>query len=146
MNVLVLEFFGEPIAQKRHRTVRVGTFNRNYDPSKGDKADFLSVLQKRRPKTPLTGALWVDIDFYFSRPKSHFGTGRNEGVLKDAAPQFYTKKPDKDNLAKFVMDALTGVFYKDDSQVVTGTSSKHYTLGTPKTVVTIKSLENENIG
>ena len=26
-------------------------------------------------------------------------------------------KPDADNLAKFVLDALNGVYYKDDSQI-----------------------------
>jgi Holliday junction resolvase RusA-like endonuclease len=28
------------------------------------------------------------------------------------------KKPDVDNLAKFVLDALTGLLYRDDEQVV----------------------------
>ena len=27
-------------------------------------------------------------------------------------------KPDNDNMAKLLMDAITGVFYEDDSQVV----------------------------
>jgi Holliday junction resolvase RusA-like endonuclease len=31
---------------------------------------------------------------------------------------FDKKKPDIDNLIKFVMDGLTGIFYADDDQVV----------------------------
>jgi Holliday junction resolvase RusA-like endonuclease len=30
----------------------------------------------------------------------------------------YTKKPDIDNLAKTIMDALNGICYDDDSQIV----------------------------
>ena len=32
---------GNPKALKRHRTVQHGKFSRQYDPSEGDKADFL---------------------------------------------------------------------------------------------------------
>lgn len=38
----------------------------------------------------------------------------------------HTKKPDLDKLARAVKDALKGVLYKDDSQVVRLIASKHY--------------------
>ena len=28
------------------------------------------------------------IRFYFDRPKSHYGTGRNEGIVRDSAPGY----------------------------------------------------------
>jgi len=34
--------------------------------------------------------------------------------------------PDTDNLAKFIMDALNGVYYKDDSQVYSLEVLKRY--------------------
>ena len=37
-----------------------------------------------------------------------------------------TKKPDADNIAKIILDALNGYAYKDDSCVVRLTVSKHY--------------------
>ena len=37
-----------------------------------------------------------------------------------------TKKPDADNIAKAVCDALNGIACKDDSQVVDLTVRKHY--------------------
>ena len=37
-----------------------------------------------------------------------------------------TKKPDADNIAKAVCDALNGIAYKDDSQVVDLTVRKYY--------------------
>ena len=37
--------------------------------------------------------------------------------MKPTAPVAHSKKPDIDNLIKFYMDAMTGKFYVDDSQV-----------------------------
>lgn len=56
--------------------------------------------------------------FYFPRPKSHYGTGKNSELLKDAAPKYHTQKPDLDNMCKAVMDSLNMVLYRDDSQVI----------------------------
>lgn len=38
----------------------------------------------------------------------------------------HTKKPDLDNLAKNIKDALTGSLYKDDSQVFEAHLEKRY--------------------
>jgi Holliday junction resolvase RusA-like endonuclease len=65
----------------------------------------------------LEGPLACRAIFYLSRPASHFGTGRNAGQLKASAPRFPTGKPDVDNLLK-IIDALTGLAYHDDAQVV----------------------------
>jgi crossover junction endodeoxyribonuclease RusA len=53
--------------------------------------------------------------FYFPRPKSHFNS---KGELKANAPAFITKKPDVLKLARAVEDAMTGIVYRDDSQIV----------------------------
>lgn len=37
-----------------------------------------------------------------------------------------TKRPDLDNIAKTILDALNGLAWKDDSQVVSLTISKHW--------------------
>jgi Holliday junction resolvase RusA-like endonuclease len=62
----------------------------------------------------------VDIIFYRKVPKTshhvvrtYCGTNQNTSFK-----MFDQKKPDIDNLIKFVMDGLTGIFYKDDDQVV----------------------------
>lgn len=68
-------------------------------------------------ETPLLeGALELSVQFVFPRPKSHYGTGRNAGVLKDAAPVFHATKPDCDKLVRAIGDALTGTLCRDDSQ------------------------------
>lgn len=65
--------------------------------------------------------------FYFSRPKSHYGTGKNAGKLKPNAPMYVTGTPDSDKLLRSLSDSLTdaGVWH-DDSQAVMITGIKLY--------------------
>lgn len=82
-------------------------------------------------KEPFEGAVGVSAVFYVCRPKSHFGTGRNAGCLRKSAPAYpVTKRAgDLDKLARAVLDALTGVAYRDDSQVIELRLSKLYAEG-----------------
>ena len=57
----------------------------------------------------LTGALMVDMTFYLPRPKSHYGTGRNQRKVKPSAPRYHTKKPDLTKIIRSTEDALTGI-------------------------------------
>jgi Holliday junction resolvase RusA-like endonuclease len=63
--------------------------------------------------------LELDCRFVFERPKSHYRTGRNAHLLRDAAPTDPIGRPDLDNLVKLVCEALQGNAFKDDSRVVT---------------------------
>lgn len=75
---------------------------------------------------PLSGPVIVEMEFYFRRPKSHFGTGKNSGVLKRSSPDHHTIKPDLLKLARAVEDALSGIIYNDDSQIVQEFLEKNY--------------------
>lgn len=77
-------------------------------------------------RLPLTCALDVEMIFYVKRPLAHFGTGRNASVLKDNAPLQPTKAPDVLKLTRGVEDALTGIVWKDDAQIVNEAMSKVY--------------------
>lgn len=58
--------------------------------------------------------------------------------------QWWTTKPDRDNLDKAVLDALTGVVFEDDSQVVGGEITKIYH-DQPGVVVTVQ-WEDHTVG
>lgn len=80
-------------------------------------------------KNPLwDAALSVRLHFGFVRPKSHFGTGKNALSVKNSAPLHMMKKPDVDKLTRAVLDALTGVVFEDDQQVVDLLGTKNYWL------------------
>ena len=73
------------------------------------------------------GPIRVNSSFYFRRPKSHFRTGKNAHLLRDDAPEWHTQKPDRDNLDKAVLDALTQLgCWSDDCQVCAGEISKRW--------------------
>ena len=78
----------------------------------------------------------VALVFRLTRPKSHYGTGRNAGKLKPSAPQYPLAgktgaKPqggigDLDNYAKAVLDEMNGICFHDDAQVVELSVTKLY--------------------
>lgn len=49
---------------------------------------------------------------------------KKQQMLEDL--MFPTKKPDIDNIAKSILDALNKLAYRDDTQVVTLHMEKHY--------------------
>ena len=133
-----LEFMipGNPVALKRHRTVKVGKFTKQYDPSEGDKGDFLAKAMQVKPDVPFDEPLKVNMHFFFKRPKAHFRTGKDAGFLKDSAPKWHTNIPDVDNLVKFVCDSLNGVFWLDDKCICELTALKEYSTY-PKIIIRI---------
>lgn len=65
------------------------------------------------------GAVCVDIEFRFDRPKGHYRTGRNANLLRDTAPTYPTGKPDIDKVLRATLDAITAAkVWRDDAQVV----------------------------
>lgn len=75
---------------------------------------------------PSPHAIVISARFIFTRPKDHYGTGRNAGVLKERAPRAPIVPPDLDKLERAVLDALTGIAYHDDKQVVAMNTAKEY--------------------
>lgn len=112
-----LEFtvYGTPVAQGRGRIVKRGPHYGIADPEPARKYKDdvrLQALEHRRE--PLwEGPVYLTIDFTFPRPKS----ARKEVFWK-------TTKPDLDNLIKAVTDALQGIVYKSDAQIVSLFASK----------------------
>jgi len=100
-----------------------------------------------RNKELLTGAVELNIEFYFARPKSHYGTGRNSLKLKPSAPEHHTQKPDRTKLLRSTEDALKGIVWRDDSQVIGGDVRKDWTdttyPTTPKPGALIRIVEQK---
>lgn len=73
---------------------------------------------------------------YMPIPKSASKTDRELMIVGKKRP---TVKPDWDNIGK-LMDALNGVIWHDDAQVVYGSVSKRYAYSEPKIVVVVSEL------
>lgn len=92
------------------------------------------------------GPVRVGASFRFTRPKSHFRTGKNAHLLRDDAPRFQTTHPDLDKLQRAVGDSLTGVVIRDDKQIAQWAVVKLYAdrAGVDITVIPL-SREERNV-
>lgn len=60
------------------------------------------------------------------RVRLRFALPRPKSLSRRASCRPHTKRPDVDKLARAALDALTGVIYKDDSQVYALHAAKYY--------------------
>lgn len=127
MNVpdISFEVHGLPHAQGRPRAAKIGGFVRVMDDaeSRKQKANFRAQAIEYRPPAPLEGPISLTLDFFFPVPVS-WPAWRREAALAQWVQ--HTSRPDGDNLTKLCMDALTGIFWRDDAQLVEIVAWKHY--------------------
>lgn len=86
----------------------------------------------------LAGPVHLHAQFYFPRPKSHYGTGRNAEALKESAPDYCSTTPDIDKLLRAIGDAITGIIVRNDSQIASLSARKLY--GQPRAVVWVEDI------
>lgn len=116
----VIEFTipGDPVPKGRPKSARIGNRAILYTPKK-TRAYEAYIASAAKDYTPsgglLEGPLRVSLSFYFKRPKS---------LSKKCL--YHVKRPDIDNIIKSILDALEGVIYKNDSQVVELHATKSY--------------------
>lgn len=116
---------GEPVAKGRARTVSKGSKTWSFTPQKTKQyEEVVKMYALRHRQSPLlTKALFAEILVYKSIPKT-FSKKRTEMAISEELRP--TTRPDSDNYAKLVLDALNGLIYEDDSQVVDLQVSKFY--------------------
>ena len=127
---------GKPIAKKRPRFARHGKFVRTYNKQETEESKFLWEVRQQINQKPLKGAISLVIRFYMPIPKS---TSKKRYQLMEKALIPHIKKPDLDNLEKFVSDCLKGEAWVDDSQVVHSDTKKEYSAN-PRTEILIMEV------
>jgi Holliday junction resolvase RusA-like endonuclease len=127
----LFEIHQKPIPQKQTQWGR----GKGYDPSKKDKETLIWQIRAYAPIKPIEGPVLVDIMFYMPIPKTSKIQARNmaNGAILPI------KRPDVDNLAYLITNAMKGIFYEDDSQIVDLLLHKRYGEQT-KTVVKVIEL------
>lgn len=126
----VFTILGDPRPQGRPRFARMGKFVKAYDPkdSRGYKQTLAAQIAAQNPTYIADGAVCLVCEFVFARPKS---------LPKRVVD--HTKKPDLDNVIKALKDAMTGIVWRDDAQIVSLTARKYYgdVPGIKITVITV---------
>lgn len=115
---------GDPKPQPRMRHYRRGNLVGGYTPPTADKWKVAcAVAAHDAVGKPWDGPIRLAIWFRLARPASH---RRKDGTLRPKAPARPSGRPDLDNLAKAVMDALNRIAFNDDSQIVELILGKSY--------------------
>ena len=145
MAELKFTVMGEPCAQGRPRFSTLGGYVKAIDPAKSrNQKSYIKYLAttaaKQQGWTYTYLPLYVEIIAYMGIPKSKSKKWRAAAIRGQERP---TKKPDVDNLFKLVTDALSGILYNDDKQIVSCRVQKWYS-EEPRTEVKIAEvIDNE---
>lgn len=133
---------GNPQGKGRPRFSRNG--HHTYTPKKTTDYENLikrCYLEQSNYKIPINVPVRISILAVFSMPKNTSKANKLHMILKKIRP---CKKPDGDNIEKAVLDALNGIAYEDDRQVVMCEWEKVYHEKNPGLVITIEALNYED--
>ena len=129
---------GEPKAKARPRMTKTGhtyTPKTTVDYENWVKCCYIESKNKLGFEM-ITETIRAKITCYFPIPKSYTKTKKESALKGELRP---CKKPDTDNLAKSVLDALNTLAYDDDKQVIDLQVSKFYS-DEPRTEVILEEV------
>jgi Holliday junction resolvase RusA-like endonuclease len=108
---------GGPQGKRRARFFRAGHFIKSHaEPQTVNFETFICEMSclAHPGFVPLGGALDVEIRAFCGIPKA----SKKKRALMESGELRPAKKPEPDDIAKVILDALTGLAFKNDSQVV----------------------------
>ena len=118
---------GKPVPQQRPKFTTVNGHGRAYDPAKSRnfKAE-VAILASTAHGLRAPYSADVDVYIYALLPIPKSWSKKRQQLALDGKIKPTTRGNDCDNLAKSVMDGMTGIVYKDDSQVTSLHVYKRY--------------------
>jgi Holliday junction resolvase RusA-like endonuclease len=137
---ITFEVPGHPQGKGRARSSNAGGFVRHYTPEKTRSYEGIirtMAYAEMAGREPTDQPVELLVTAIFDVPKS-FSKAKRAMALGNAIKP--AKKPDLDNIAKAITDAMNGVVFKDDAQIVICTLAKIYG-EVPRVVATIKPNE-----
>ena len=124
--MVTFEVPGDPHGKGRPKFARRGNFVQTYTDKKTTSYEDLVRFHANIAMVdfaPLESAVAVYIYIKLAVPKS-YSKKRTEACLSGLVRP--TKKPDWDNVAKSICDAMNGIVYMDDTQIVDAHVTKVY--------------------
>lgn len=128
---------GNPIPQKQTRFSCRNGVPRAYDPSKKDMEMIRWQVKPFAPPSPLQGPISLTLLFFLPIPKATSKVKRRQMIDRFILP---VVKPDEDNLAYIVTNALKGLVYEDDRQICEKHVYKVYD-ELPRTEIIVKTIQ-----
>lgn len=136
---------GQPVPKGRPKFARRGSFVQAYTPEKTASYENLVKLhaaQAMQGAAPMVGPLALDLMLFVAIPKA---TTKRDRARISVGAFHPTKKPDLDNVLKAITDAMSGIVYEDDAQIVRITTAKVYS-DTPRAEVWVMARAEEMAG
>jgi len=90
------------------------------------RAEVALAASQAFHEPPLECPVMLEVQFIRPRPKKDYFTGKNHQRVKSTAKSWPSTRPDTTKLARAVEDALSGIVFVDDAQVVIELISKEY--------------------
>jgi len=118
--------YGNPVGKGRPRATSRGGFVRMYTDEKTEAYESAVADEARiamREWQAFDTPMQLQLSAYYPIPKSWSKKKRQMAMDGEIHPQV---KPDLDNVMKAVLDAMNGVVYVDDSQVINMVATKRY--------------------
>lgn len=137
MLIMTVHIEPEPQKQTKFRICNGRVFT--YDPSSSYIEKLQWQLKHYAPPSVYMGPVEVDLTFFLPIPKATSKVRRrlmNNGTIK------HIVRPDLDNLAYAVTNAMKGIIYHDDSQVCSSRYRKFYG-DEPKIVIKVRDLVDQ---
>lgn len=125
----------EPKPKERPRVTMVAGHPKIYTPRATQEYEkaISDAWKKENGLLPFTGPVTVRIVLGMKIPKSASKAKIRKMLDRQIRP---TVKPDVDNCAKSILDALNGIAYVDDNQIVSLSARKYYT-DMPKVLIKV---------
>jgi Holliday junction resolvase RusA-like endonuclease len=115
---LTISVPGHPQGKGRARAFLRGSHIGHYTPEKTRTYEGIIrtfAVQEMRGRVPYEGPVRLHLTAFFAVPSTWSKIKTARALTQDIHP---AKKPDLDNIVKAVSDALNGVVFKDDAQIV----------------------------
>lgn len=117
---------GKPVGKGRPRASTRGGFVRMYTDAKtlGYEAAIADEAKLAMGQLePFDTPMQLQVSCYYQIPKSWPKRLKQEALDGDVFPKV---KPDLDNVVKAILDAMNGIVYQDDAQVINLVATKRY--------------------
>jgi Holliday junction resolvase RusA-like endonuclease len=134
--MLIFNVFGNPAPQKQTRFSCRSGRPICYDPSSKDKEYIQWQIKPTAPENLILGPIELTLLFFLEIPRGTPKLKRTQMLNRVLLPN---KKPDEDNLAYIVTNAMKGLVYVDDSQICAKHVYKFYG-AEPKTVIRVRPI------
>nr|DAH53907.1 MAG TPA: Endodeoxyribonuclease RusA [Caudoviricetes sp.] len=133
--------FGNPMGKQRPKFSTFGKYGKAYTPEKTVNYETLvkmTYLEKYRGVPPLGKPVTLRVVAWYPLPVSWSKKKRERALCGHIFP---IVKPDLDNVAKIICDALNGIAYVDDKQIVEVMIQKLYA-DCPRVEIGISEVED----